>query len=82
MTGSTSVTRWTKWIPPTSATVGRSSSGADDSTILTGASRIILTPVDAGTLDENVVTWSAAGDVDVFMQTGTIKTTETVTVLD
>lgn len=53
-----------------------------DDTLLTGASRVILTPPEAGTIAENVITWAEAGDVDVFMQTGVYKTTETISILE
>lgn len=53
-----------------------------DDMLLTGTARISVDPVDAAALDENVITFLVAGDLELTMQTGTYKTTETVTVLD
>lgn len=45
-----------------------------------GASHITVTPAEAANVNEAVITWELAGDADLFVQVGTFKTTETITV--
>lgn len=53
-----------------------------DDTLLTGTSRILVSPSDAASIVESEVTFLVAGDLELTMQTGTYKATETVTVLE
>lgn len=53
-----------------------------DGTVLMGASRIGITPVEAASANENELTWALAGEATIDMQTGQTKGSRTVTVLE
>ncbi len=53
-----------------------------EGTVLMGASRIAITPVEAATNVDNELTWAIPGEATIEMQTGQTKGSLTVTVLE